>query len=328
MAWHNLTDIKPDLSLDNCWLNEWEYIAKRVCDENGKALPFSVLGVTDGALNLDDDGNEIAESPLVVGIPYSPKTFKPILNAKAIGLLKKATDGKDMHLTSCGTIANRGRQFFSFQLGDSYRAAGRDFVPYYNVGNGNDMSSPLWQNTSSGCVVCQNTFELEMLGGGLIMAVKKTQFSEFKIAEFGKAAKAILTGHMEFAKQLESLAMIKCNEDQAREWFAGFVGKPGTALATRSSGIIDRMIQLYKGGAGNNGENFADVFSAVTDYYTHESANGDGTQAGNWKNFVSSEFGSARTKKMQAWANLSVDSLRDAMSNIGKGILKETAKAK
>ena len=311
MGWHGKTKINEILSLVNCWLASWDYRIEKLLDSKGKATPFCALGVTD----IED---------LYVGRSFTPDTFKPIMNAKLIELLDKGTAGKDLLLASAGTVKDRGRHYFSFQMGEEYRAAGRIFVPYFNVGNGNDQSSPLWQNTSSTCTVCNNTFTGNMLNAGLIMEVKKTKFSELKLGDFSKAMRAMLAGQKEFADMLEELAKIKLAEDQARAFFAGFVGTPKQPLASRAENIVERLVTLYKDpSVGNTGENYSDVFQAITDYYSHESAGGEDK----WKQFVSSEFGSAANQKKRAWTILNVPSQREGMSALGRDILQRTIDA-
>lgn len=313
MGWHGKTDVNPELSLDNCWLGKWDYQVKTVQVE-GKDTSMRILGVSD----VQD---------LYIGQSFSPNSFKPVFNARLIELLKKATEGKDCTLWSCGTVRNRGRQFFSFQLGESYRAAGRDFVPYFNIGNGNDKSSPLWQNTSTTCVVCDNTFNINMVTAGIIMEVRKTQNSELKIGDFAKAAKTMLNDQKEFAQALDKLALVPVTEDNAREFFAGFIGKPNQPMAVRTQNNVETLVSLFKSGKGNNGENFADVFSALTDYYTHLSASTEDDADAKWKNFVSSEFGNGSAQKQRAWAVLNNDRQRKDLGRIGKAILKATQAA-
>lgn len=332
MAWHGLTQVRADLSLENCWLGTWDYVAKRVVLDTGEKTPFYVLGVTDDCF-VDEmvyDAEKDTDVPtgekirLMIGEPYCGDSFKPVTNKRLLELLIKGTAGKDIQLASAGTIKNRGRQFASFQMGDSYRAAGRDFVPFFNVGNGNDKTSPVWQNISTTCTVCNNTFTMNMLDGGLIMQVKKTKYSELALGDFSQAMRSMLAGQKEFAEILESLAMLKCHEDQARMFFAGFLGEGDSTLSTRTAHNIERLVTLFKSGPGNEGKNWSDVFQAATDYFTHESASGEGDLAANWKNFQSSEFGNGRKQKQKLWAFITVDGKRNTVVKLGRDILKRT----
>jgi uncharacterized protein (DUF736 family) len=61
---------------------------------------------------------------------------------------------------------------------------------------------------------------------------------------------------------------------------------------------------LFNGGAGNNGETLLDAFSAVTDYYSHESSGGEDQPGFRTKQYLSSEFGSAAKKKQDFFRTL------------------------
>ncbi len=328
--WHGLAIVNPELSLENCHLRSWDYQPKAVLTEDGHKLALSVLGVNDGAMMdvLNDDGEPTGEkSPLIVGGAYNPRTFKPVLNVRLLELLTKAIEGFGLTLESCGTVFNRGRLFLSFGLaGANFQVNGQEYKAFLNVGNGNDKSSPLWLNTSNTKSVCNNTFTINMNSAGQIMSVKKTQFSDFKLAEMGKAIAAMLRSQKEFAKILTRLCKVECDEKTAREFFAGFLTpNPDVSLSTRAQGNIDRLVELFSHGAGNDGNDFNDCFQSITDFYTHEAASGKGDESAQWKNFVSSEFGAGKTAKMQAWEILTDEKLRKATIQVGRKVLKLTA---
>jgi hypothetical protein len=316
MGWHKLTIVRPDLSIENCWLTTWEYTPK-VIPLNGKASPFSVLEVSD----VPD---------LYVGTPYQTDSFKPVMNKRLLSILSKTIEGHDLQLASDGTIHNRSNLFLSFKLnGAKFKSADRDFQPYLNIGNGNDMSDTLWVNTSNVCTVCANTYAMNVADKGLIMSVKKTKFSETKLPDFGKAITACLNGQKQFAKQLGALAMTRCDATIARKFFAGFITlNPETGLSPRGENIVERMLVLFSHGLGNDGNDFSDVFQAMTDYYTHEAANTQDTPEAKWKNFVSSEFGSGSQRKQDAWRILTDKAKRKATVLIGEKVLRITANMK
>lgn len=326
MAWHGLTDVRVDLSLENCWLNTWDYEPKLITVD-GQKTPFAVLGVTDGAQVIVDETTG-ETGPLMIGRPYQIKSFKPVFNVPLLQKISKAIEGFGLTLESCGTVMNRGRLFLSFALSNTvFQAAGREFKAFLNVGNSNDMSSPLWVNTSNICTVCNNTFTANLGESGLIMSVKKTQYSDFALADIGKAIATMLKGQKDFAKQLTVLSKIACDEKTAREFFAGYLGTPDAALSTRTQGTIDRLIQLFTKGAGNDGNDFSDVFQGFTDWATHESASSQGDEKAAWKNFQSSEFGTAKIAKQEVWSFLIDEKLRKSMITLGRKNLSATAKA-
>lgn len=61
------------------------------------------------------------------------------------------------------------------------------------------------------------------------------------------------------------------------------------------------MVTLFQDARqGNHGRDAADLFSAVTDYYTHESSSGEDKQ----RQFVSSEYGAGLQRKQDFFAVL------------------------
>lgn len=327
MGWHNKTDVVPDLSLQNSRMRPeiWDYIAKTVyVDRKQGAVikkaetPFRILGVTD----IDD---------LEIGIPYNPDTFKPLTLARLIPILETAMKDINLPLESCGRINNASRIFFSFNMEENFTAGDRQFKSFLNIGNGNTKMEKTWINTSNICTVCQNTYELNLQGSGMIMEIKKTKFSEIKLPDLGKAIGFMVKGQKEFAKAFGKLALTKCDENQAREFFAGFLAIENCAiespLSTRSQGVVDNLVVMFRSGKGNDGNDYSDVFQAITDYYSHEAASGRGDGNANWKNFLSSEYGAGRNSKQAAWEILNNEASRKSTVLIGKKVLKLTAQA-
>lgn len=316
MAWHGLTDVREDLSLDNCWLGKWD-VKPEVLKVGDEETPFRILRSFPTTTGEDADTDNG-----LVGKPFDPDTYKPFTNAAFLKQLREGVEGADLVLDSVGAICGRTRIFASFAMGLSYRAAGREFKPFLNVGNSHDQSSPLWVNTSNTCTVCNNTFTLNMALGGTIWGVKHTKHSAPKMRTLGVSVVAMLEGHKTFKTDFEALGLLSVTQDDARAFFVGLLGTPGSELSARTESAIDRLMQLFRGGAGNNGRDWADVFSAATDFYTHEAANGNGSQEANWKNFLSSEFGSGKEKKLGVWAEVTNEAKRKARIAIGKDILR------
>src|SRR4029450_11740210 len=154
-AWHHLTVIRPDFSLERNWLREWDVEPRptfiRKADGDLIEIPFRQLFCRD------------AES-ILVGSPYNPDTYKPLLNSEFLALAEDCVSGSGHKLVSGGSVRNRGRTFLSFKIEglESFEAGGRHFDAYLNFGNGHDKSSVIWANTSNTCSVCDNTFSANL----------------------------------------------------------------------------------------------------------------------------------------------------------------------
>jgi hypothetical protein len=315
MAWHGLTEVVEALALATCWLTEWD-VLPQVLQVNGNDTPFRVLTATD-------------KPDLIIGQAYDPDSYKPVTNKRLLAQVATALEGEqDVALDSVVSIRNRCRVALSFELGQSYKAAGREFRGFLNIGNSHDKSSPLWVNTSNICTVCDNTFSMNMAAAGRIFGVKHTKMSEPKIGRLSDVLSAALELQKAFAANLDRLTLVKCNVDDCRALLAGWLGTPKSPLSTRSENVVERIVALYGKGAGNSGRDLADVFQAVTDYYTHEAASAAADAAAKWKNFVSSEYGNGAESKTEFWNVLLNADKRAALMGIGKDVLIATLNAK
>jgi hypothetical protein len=292
MAWHGLTEIVGDLSLDNNWLKTWDITARALFTEGLNETPFKILGATDNP-------------SITIGKPFAD-SYRPVTNAEFLQLMKDSTDGiQGVQLESIGSVRNRGRVFASFsteKLGE-YRAGGRDFKQFINFGNGHDQSSVLWANTSNIATVCDNTFSMNLHSVeeaiGDATRQRHTKHVMARLPEMGALIRNAVILQQDFALAFENLATMKISTKHAEQVFAGFVVINGEKqLSTRAKNIIAKLTDLFRRGKGNKGQNLADLFSAVTDYYTHSNA-GNGRRA--WKQFESSEFGSGATAKQEFW---------------------------
>jgi hypothetical protein len=296
MAWHGLTEIKEDLSLDNNWLNAWDIqaqplVLQQFAGGDGISDPESrIIETKFQILTATDDPS------IVIGVPFAD-SYRPITNAEFLQLMKNATKDTGAKLISVGSVRNRGRVFASFEvekLGE-YKAGGRVFKPYINFGNGHDKSSALWANTSNIATVCDNTFSMNLnkVEEAAVEAVRQrhTKHVMLKLPELGAILNNAVKAQQDFAVAFEDLATRHVTGAVAERLLVGFIVE-GDKLSVRSKNIVARLMDLFRTGRGNHGESLADLFSAVTDYYTHENA---GKNAA--RQFASSEFGTGAERK-------------------------------
>ncbi len=290
-AWHGLTVIRPDLDLDHNWLRQWEIMAvPTFIEQDGvrTELPFQQLVASD-------------DPRVIIGAPFAD-SFRPIRNSEFLGMLQEAFAGTAPQLASIGTIRSRGRRFASFKLEqlETYRAGGREFKAYLNVGDGLDKSSVLWVNTSNICVVCNNTFNMNLWSEeGQIVRQRHTRNISVRLPEISKLIDQAVGVQHEFANAFESMAAMPVNRGQARYIYAGFVTRvEQPPVSTRTMSVIDRLTDLFATGPGNRGESCADLFSGMTQYYTHEAS---GKSRNPLRQIESSDFGNGAERKAEFW---------------------------
>ncbi len=316
MGWHGKTVVTPDLSLDNNWLTRWDLVPREIKDsQSGELLPWKYLRCSD-------------DETIRIGQPYNPDTFKPIDNRDFLDLVKKCIGGTKHKVASVGSVRNRARVFVSIELMgmEEFKAAGRHFGAFLNFGNGHDKSSILWVNTSSVCTVCDNTFTLNLIQvenkdsskGNLNIGQRHTKNAILRLPAIADIVDKAVGVQAEFKMAMDSLDSVACDKPLAL--FTGFLGRGLDAeqrkngLSARGVNTAERMLVLFKDGAGNRGRTLADAFSAVTDYYTHESSGGTNTM----RQVVSSEMGAARQNKQDFW-NV-INSADDRYTMVNRGL--------
>lgn len=309
-AWHGLTEIISDLDLDNNWLNQWDIQTRRL-QLDGVDTDFNILVGS-------DDGE-------VIGKPFAD-TYKPISNKDFLKMIKDAISGiSGIRVETVGSVCNRGRVFVSLSLKDSksYKIGNRKFEDYLNFGNGHDQSSVLWVNNTNICTVCNNTFSYNLANKKSEVDVRVFHRGnvELKITNMIEIIDAHLGSQAHYKEEFEALMKADMTPTQARNLFAGWSlrNDKEKEISTRGLTKINRLTDLFSNGAGNIGSNRADAFSAVTDYYTHESTRGNGANKGN--QFVSSEFGIGRAAKQNFWNIIRDDDEVSEYSEIGKKAL-------
>lgn len=334
-AWHGLTVVVPEITLENNWLTQWEivprelFFAGEIVKEKSGAVTRSVIKQEKAGFSLLG----VSDVPgLLVGQAYNPETFKPIDNKAFLELVRASIAGTEHKIVSVGSVRNRGRVFLSIELNGmaKFKAAGRDFSAFLNFGNGHDKSSVLWVNTSNTCVVCDNTFGFNLVqvenkatsGDDIAIRQRHTKNASLKLPEIAKLIDKAVGVQGEFQVEFEKLAQVAINEPVAKNLFAGFIGRNvqdvTDGLSTRSKNTVSRLVELHKDTKqGNRGENLADAFSAITDFYTHESSGGENKL----RQVVSSEYGSGMTAKAVFWNVVRNGDKREEMVKRGESLL-------
>ena len=332
MGWHGKTKVDPELTLERSQLvrHEIQPIGLYLPDgspaiaetneETGEVSQWSLLGYTD--------------CKLTTGKPFNPATFKPFTNAELVAMIKEAIAGMGAEIESVLTCCNRGKIAVSVKLSDklaTYSIGDRVFEQYLSFLLGRDMGCPLVVKTGNVCVVCANTYAMALASGGKAVnaRVKQTKNGRAKIANMLELIDSAVGVQAEFKAAFEQAAQHQVKHSEAKAVFTGFLMPEfdGSTLAdserdefelpTRTGNRVDRLLELFHDDSkGNLGSTRADLFSAGTDFYSHESAGKD-----TWKQVQSSEFGSAANEKSRLWAVVSNPELYTETKARGEAIL-------
>ncbi len=279
----------------------------------GKVYPWSILSCTD-------------DPSIRIGAPFNPATFRPLKNAEFLDLIEASVkDVSGVKVSSVMSCCDRGLVSVSLSLAglEKFKVGNvREFESYLNFIKGHDKKNSIVANTSNVCGVCANTVTMNLAHQGEMVdcRVKQTKNVMAEIANIPEIIRAAIDTQAFFAQAFASFDGIAIRHSEAKALFTGAllskdfspedVLKDGFEIPTRSNrkgqtiqdistralNTVDRLLEIFHDDSkGNEGGTMADVFSAITDFYTHESAGGDDK----WKQFVSSEFGSARGAKSE-----------------------------
>lgn len=334
-AWHGLTEVLPEITLENNWLTSWDVVPVELL-EIGEQVEIN------GATYFTGEKSGLSRlvcsdiHAVKVGQGYNPNTFKPIDNKAFLGLVRDSIGGTPHKICSVGSLRNRGRVFLSVELAgmERFKSAGREFSAFLNFGNGHDKSSVLWVSTSNVCTVCDNTYTMNLVqvenkeakdnSDDIKMNLRHTKNANLRLPDMAKLIDKAVGVQAEFAIELEKLAEQTITEKNAENLFAGFVGRNiaeiDKGMSTRARNTVSRLKELHIAGLGNNGENLADSFQAVTEYYTRESSGGDNKM----RQVVSSEFGAGQASKAAFWQIVRNGELRDKTIERGESLLAHT----
>lgn len=324
-AWHNKTIVKAIIRLAESWLAQWNLVKSPLFSSDGSQTEFCELVCTD-------------DRKIKVGKPVHCETYGLIDNPEFLRIVQDSIDLiPGATVESVGSVCDRSRIFVSVSVPQikELSAAGRTFLPFLNFLSSHDMSAPFLVNMSTVCTVCDNTFRAnlhsEEAGKGLKafkVRVPHTKNASKALANIPGLVDAFCGTARRFGAIMETLGNEGIARQEARAFITGslFTGDVMTAskliasrpeksaleLSTRRTNQIDRISDLFVSGAGNRGETKADLFSAFTDYYSHESSGG---RENAWKQVESSEFGAGQNAKEFAWQALqSRDSTRTLIS--------------
>ena len=313
MGWHNLTQINEVLDLKNNWLTKWDIQEVGLKTVGDVEVPFKILTGT--------DDNE------VIGKPFAG-TYTPVSNKAFLDMIGEAISGvKGAVVESVGSVNNRGRVFVSLSIKgmDKFKVGNREFLDYLNFGNGHDQTSAVWTNASNTCTVCDNTFSMNLDGEQEVKC--KVKHSKDVIARLDNIVEIIdayAGTQAKFKAEFERLMNEPMKTDKARNLFAGWMIRSnneegGKDLGPKTLTKVNRVTELFEKGKGNSGENRADAFSAVTDYYTHESTRNSGKNV--TRQVFSSDYGLGRMAKSSFWNVIRNDDSVNAFAANGKKAL-------
>ena len=307
MAWHGLTKVVTEVRFEDAFPFE---IEKRqlVDSEDGTLIEGEYY------YRCTDDKKKVGKT--------LPDSYVAISNARFWEIINNAVGGSGATIESAGTIYDRCRRFVTVKLNtdiDDFKVGDRVFKNRFSLLDSIDKSTNLYGVNSSTCVVCANTFAVVMgdNSGEFRFKLRHSKNLLPKIENMEKAIDSFVGVTAQFRKALTIANEIPVSSSDARPLFAGWLGNQSEGISTRSYNVANRLTDLFSSGAGNRGETLLDAFSAVTDFYSHESSGGTDQPGFRFKQTLSSEFGTGQRKKQDFFSNLFTTKNNEPVFNRG-----------
>jgi phage/plasmid-like protein (TIGR03299 family) len=296
IAWHKLTNVVDEVTREN----------------SGIAYPmemrplYYLAGIIDGNPIYAPSGSKQTVA-LDDGQPIGPAvndSYQLISNAQMFDTIQASLEGVAHRIVSAGSVEDRTKAFVSVELNsETFTAAGRATKSVLNFlwGHGGKLS--VRAKSGFTVVVCANTLALALAERGeFALTLRHTSGAVARLAGMATAVQRHLGVQEAFRVTSDRLAAVPCTSTDAREIFAGLLARPARIsdrapepMSTRAANQVDALAWLFSHGKGNDGLNYADLFHAYTDYYSHQNSGGNDS----WRQYVSSEFGSGATAKAE-----------------------------
>lgn len=301
MAWHKLTDVVKEITFEGSplnWLLERRPLFRKVGDEYVQYHQDEIVA-SDDQLPV---GNAISGS------------YSVIQNITLWETLMKGLDDCSVpfQVASIGSVCDRTKVFISVELneGSKFKVGNREFEFNLNSLSTHDGSGKALFMDSAICTVCQNTFGFNVNAfladkkKAMRFAVRHTKNASLELLNVGEGIEGLISNRALFCAEMDAFGQKKVTEDEAHFFTTGMLAAESAeekGISTRARNSAQEIVTLFKRGAGNQGENRLDLFSAFTDRYTHTHSGRDMQQQ-----FVASEFGSGQNMKNRVF-----DALRD-----------------
>lgn len=307
IAWHKKTIVVPAVSREH--FPEIKRVPLWYALPDGRVMEWAGTSVP---VSLDDG------LPVGVSSGDSYGDFSP---RDAFDHVGRVLSGTRYTVSSAGMLFNRSQWFLSVDLDElrDVAAEGENFNLVWSGG--------LAKNQSPMCAlshhraVCANTVYISRTQGQALFTARLTgRFTEKLAAADGEIERAVGMARV-FNATLANLAATPATVDQAREIYCGELSEAGADLNSgKSRNTVDALVSLFARGAGNDGDDRADVLNGFTEFYGRGTGTGTKDPFARW---TSSEFGVSAARKSSFVAAISSPDGWDRLSVMGRAALAD-----
>lgn len=186
-------------------------------------------------------------------------TYETVQNKDLLSLIQPMVDEEILTIKNVGYLSYGAKVFAQARVNQEFQVIGETYNAYITLLNGHVGNASVAIGPSATRVICGNTFAMAYSELG------EKYRHHVGVNEKVLSSQAVLNyvnGAMEkYSSYVDKLATTSCSHSQFREAVSKIYGKEESRLRH-----AEKLENLFRYGAGNEGKTFYDVFNAVTDY--------------------------------------------------------------
>jgi phage/plasmid-like protein (TIGR03299 family) len=200
-------------------------------------------------------------------------TYETVQNKDLLSLIQPMVDEEVLKIENVGYLSYGAKVFAQAKVNQEFQVIGESYKAYITLLNGHVGNASVAIGPSATRVICGNTFAMAYSELG------EKYRHHAGVNEKVLSSQAVLNyvnGAMEkYSQSVDKLATATCSHSQFRNAVAEIYGKEESRLRH-----AEKLENLFRYGAGNEGKTFYDVFNAVTDYASNFSRKTDSGRFG------------------------------------------------
>jgi phage/plasmid-like protein (TIGR03299 family) len=188
--------------------------------------------------------------------------YEIVQNETLLGLIKPLEQEGLLKIENVGHLQHGASVFIQARIQEEFQVMGESYRSYVTFLNGHVGNKSVAIGTSTVRVICENTFAMAYAD---ISEKFRHQIGVNEKVLETQAVNNYVTACMDkYSQQVERLASRRCDADDLRVAIDRIFGEKF------ESSKKERVQDLFRRGAGNEGVSFYDAFNAVTDFTSHE----------------------------------------------------------
>jgi phage/plasmid-like protein (TIGR03299 family) len=185
--------------------------------------------------------------------------YETVQNKDLLSLIQPMVDEEILTIENVGYLSHGAKVFAQARVNQEFQVIGESYKAYITLLNGHVGNASVAIGPSATRVICGNTFSMAYSELG------EKYRHHVGVNEKVLSSEAVLNyvnGAMEkYSSYVDKLATTTCTHAQFRAAVSEIYGKEESRLRH-----AEKLENLFRYGAGNEGKTFYDVFNAVTDY--------------------------------------------------------------